>query len=518
MKILKIIDPLVSRFPIGFYILLGGGLALSQPPVHAWFLPFLIFPYFWSRLDQVKDQRYKVFYAWAFGFGYALGCLYWITFSLFVDIKSFFWLIPFTVFGLPAFLGIFPGMALAFTSWAARHPVSRPFIAAASWSVMEWFQGHIFTGFPWNLLGYTWASMPAIQLCAIFGIYGLSFLTVLCAHLLQMKRTWANSASFVALGIVFTLSYVYEKSLPPLTHTPHKIRIVQPNIPQSLKWDPDLHFHHLQTLLYLTQKPRDQGTRPPIILWPESATAYFLEHHHTIRAEIAKALPKDGFLITGGVRAKINPKTHDIVKVWNSLLVLSSKGHLVYKYDKMHLAPFGEYIPFRTYLPHWIQKLTPGDLDYTPGTNRIVHSNPQSPPFLPLICYEAIFPDELTYLSSKIPPEWIAVITNDGWFGASSAAYQHLVISRTRCIEQGLPMVRAAYTGISAVISAYGEVMAHIPLKTRGVLDTYIPEPRGHPTLFHQHGHRIYGCILFLCLAIGLILEVSQRALRKTLP
>jgi apolipoprotein N-acyltransferase len=276
------------------------------------------------------------------------------------------------------------------------------------------------------------------------------------------------------------------------------LRLVQPDIPQSLKWDPALRERHFQRTLELTRAPGFSGRTH--IIWPETATPFAMAGDAARRLAIASAVPSGGLLITGAPRVEVEPGRP--IRVWNSLHAIDGGGAIVATYDKFHLVPFGEYVPFRRILG--FINLIPGAVDFTAGPGPRTLAPPGLPRLSPLICYEAIFPAHV--LDSADRPGWLLNLTNDAWFGLSSGPYQHFAAARFRAVEEGLPLVRAANNGISAIVDAYGRVVVELGLGRSGVLDGDLPRalPR---TPYARFGDAIV-------LAIGLVL-LAPAALRR---
>jgi apolipoprotein N-acyltransferase len=279
------------------------------------------------------------------------------------------------------------------------------------------------------------------------------------------------------------------------------LRVVQANIPQTLKWDKNAEMGNLQK--HITLSLSDGYSKVTHLIWPESAMTFRLEQGGFWTGELAKIVPPQGALVTGVVRVE---RTEDgaLAHLFNSLNVLRSNGDISAVYDKRKLVPFGEYVPLRSVLP--LDKITPGGQDFSSGTYGGAVAMHGAPDFRPQICYEAIFP----WLSADAYPHWILNITNDGWFGLSTGPHQHFEMTRMRAVEQGVPLIRAASGGISASVDAYGRVLKSLPLNTHGVLDTALPKPAAAPTLYGRYGQ---GVLLLSVAGIGLLLP---RLVRQT--
>ncbi len=496
----------------GLAFLLGICATATLPPVDL--TPLLLVAFaglLW--LDDGSTGPWASFrLGYAFGFGFFVSGLYWIAAALFVDIASFWWLVPIAAAGLPAAFALYVGSALLATNLAVRHlrlrGAARIFAFAVAWSVAEWVRGHAFTGLPWNLIGYAWSggfpgAILMLQSVAAIGIYGLSFLTVLAASLpallgttslnpLSRSRRLAPTIAAALLIVVPSLLGTLRLATTPTVETGYILRIVQPSIPQTMKWEPAAAQRNFRLLLDLSSAP---GTRKlAAVVWPEAATPFLLERDAYHRQEIAAVASGRGYVITGAVRT--NPPPSPVAQVWNSMAAVDGNGEIVAHYDKAHLVPFGEYVPLREILP--LQKITPGNLDYTAGPGPRTVDLPGLPPFAPLICYEIIFPGAIVDEHDR--PAWILNITNDAWYGRTSGPYQHFAIARTRAVEEGLPLVRVANNGVSGIVDEAGRVVARIDLDTVGYADLPLPAATSAPTLYARGGDWIL--LALLCLGL----------------
>jgi apolipoprotein N-acyltransferase len=246
------------------------------------------------------------------------------------------------------------------------------------------------------------------------------------------------------------------------------LRLVQPSIDQASKWKTELRRAHVARQMRLSAAPG--AAAPSHLIWAETAVPFLLAREPELRARIAGIVPEGGLLLTGAPRAGAAGADP---RLWNSLHALDAEGEIVGTYDKAHLVPFGEYTPLRPLLG--LAKLTAGSVDFSPGPGRVALALPGLPPFSPLICYEAIFPGRV--VGSGARPQWLLNLTNDAWFGTSSGPYQHFASARTRAVEEGLPLVRVANNGISAVVDAYGRIVGRLGLNEIGTLDAALPRP-----------------------------------------
>jgi apolipoprotein N-acyltransferase len=496
----------------GLAFLLGVCATATLPPVDL--TPLLLVAFtglLW--LDDGSTGPWASFrLGYAFGFGFFISGLYWIAAALFVDIASFWWLLPIAAAGLPAAFALYVGSALLVTNLAVRRlrlpATARIFAFAVAWTVAEWMRGHAFTGLPWNLIGYAWSggfpgAILMLQSAAVVGIYGLSFLTVLAASLPALfGTTWLNPLSPArrfAPGIAASLLIVVPSMLgairlatTPTVETGYFLRIVQPSIPQTMKWEPAAAQRNFRLLLDLSSAPENR--KLAAVVWPEAATPFLLGRDAYHRREIAAVASGRGYLITGAVRT--NPPPSPVAQVWNSIEAVDGNSEIVARYDKAHLVPFGEYMPFREILP--LKKITPGNLDYTAGPGPRTIELPGLPPFAPLICYEVIFPGAIVDEHNR--PAWMLNVTNDAWYGRTSGPYQHFAIARTRAVEEGLPLVRVANNGVSGIADEAGRVVARIDLDTVGYADLPLPAGTSAPTLYARGGDWIL--LALLCLGL----------------
>ncbi|WP_158047698.1 apolipoprotein N-acyltransferase [Skermanella pratensis] len=463
-----------------------GGLAtLALPPAFAVPVLLLAFPGLLWLLDGAATRRSAFFTGWWFGFGHFLLGLYWISFALLTDIARFWWMMPFAAAGLPALLAVFVGLATLALHVLSRRfrlgGLSRVLAFAMLWTMAEYLRGHVLTGFPWNLIGYSWVGfLPVLQSVAVIGTYGLGLLTVAVAATPALFGDPAESrrraAGSVAVGLLLVaaigvagwvrLSQGDGSTVPGVV-----VRIVQPNIAQTLKWNPAERARNFERLLEMTaESPAGGGPAPTHVVWPETAVPFFLERDAAARQAIGSVTPPGGSVITGAPRVRTEPDGTN--RFWNSLHAVDGSGAVVASYDKFHLVPFGEYMPLRGVLP--VASIAAGTTDFSAGTGPKTLDVGGLPPFSPLVCYEVIFPAAVKDPERR--PEWLLNVTNDAWYGISAGPHQHFAIAQARAVEEGLPMVRAANTGISGVVDGYGRISAYLELGSRGVVDATLPK------------------------------------------
>ena len=431
---------------------------------------------------------------WAFGIAhFALG-LSWIGESFRVDADRFGHLALPAIAALAAGLAVFPALAAAGLAATRARGLSGALVLAAAWAASEWLRGTVLTGFPWNLVAYAWSEFDIPrQTAAWAGSYGLGLLTVLVAALPvaalvsgRRERIGALALLVALASAAWTLGALRLRETPADTAT--RVRIVQPNVPQREKWDADLRARNVVRLLDLSAAPGAFD----LLLWPETAYPGYIEEEPWALDRVAALLPPEGVLLTGAVTRVAGP---DGPVYRNAVLAIDGSGYIVGRYAKHHLVPFGEYVPLRGFLP--LERLAEGLSDFTPGLGPTTLALPGLPLVGPAICYEAIFPGRV--VDPRDRPDWIFNATNDGWFGRSIGPRQHLAAARMRAVEEGLPVVRAANTGVSAVIDADGRIAARIELGKTGFLDAVLPAPRP-TTAFARYGQAILAGLILLCL------------------
>lgn len=470
-----------------------------------------------QRFHVIATLRSAAWVGWCWGFGYFVAGLWWLGSAFLVDPGTFGWLMPFGVVGLPAVCAVYPafGFALARLIWS--HGVARLFALAFGLGVAEWLRGHLFTGFPWNTLGMALGqNLWLMQGASLVGLYGLTLLAVLIFAAPATLATgstpagrWAPAAlAVLALAVLAAFGglRLAGGSAPAVAGV--KLRIMQPNLAQDAKFGPDNGREILDHYLALS----DRSTSPTAtgladvthLIWPESAFPFLLNREPYALAEIAKALRPGSVLITGAAREG-DGAPDGKRRFFNAIEVVDHDGAIAATYDKVHLVPFGEYVPAfveRLLGALGIRQFVQIPGGFTAGERRTALTVPGLPPVSATICYEAIFPGDV--LPDGPRPGLIVNVTNDGWFGDTPGPRQHFAQARLRAVETGLPLVRAANTGISAVVDSYGRVTASLPVGVEGVIDASLPAtvPR---TIFDRFGDVIvYGlCTVYAALALA---------------
>lgn len=489
---------------------LGALGALAMPPLHLVPVLLLAVPGLLALLEGAGSARRAALIGFAWGWGHHVVGLYWISHALLTDPWRWGWLVPVAVPGLALPLALYIALA-ALAAWMARPGWPRWLALAGAWTLLEVLRGLLFTGFPWNAMGTVWAfhALP-LQAAAWVGVYGLSLLTLLLAGLpwpgrQAPRRALAGGA--LALLVLGGLGAA-RLALPAPPAQDVTLMLVQGNIQQEAKWREDQRWPIFRRYLELTRQgaaaPPPAGTpegRPLAVIWPETASPFLLPQDEAARGYVAQVLPPGGVLLAGSVRAEWQGDGA-LGRVFNSLSAIDASGTLRGVYDKAHLVPFGEYMPLRGLIPI---RVVEGGLDFSAGPGPVALAPAGLPAFSPLICYEVIFPGAVTPAER---PSWLLNITNDAWFGFSAGPYQHLAAARLRAVEEGLPLARAAQTGISAVFDARGEVIAWIGLGRMGTQQVALPGALP-PTIFAQLGNFSAILLAILCLMVAALTRSS---------
>ncbi len=497
---------------------LGALATLAFAPFFWWPVLAIAFSGLGLLLARVRTPRAALALGWWFGFGHFAAALSWIAeaFRQRADVPDAWG--PPAVLLLAAFLALYP--AFAAVAWRLQPARLRRgavglLSLAALWMLGEYLRGTLFTGFPWNPIAATLSfSAHAMQILAWIGPYASGLLVLIWALLPMLpatasdpsgRRRAAGVSAFLLLLIpaaIGGIGVLRLARLPEPGRVPDLVlRLVQPATPQREKWDPARRAAHLADLLRLSNDlGRPDGARL-VVVWPEAAiTDYRLDERPGRRALIARMLPEGALLIAGAPRAEKTPD--GAWRVFNSLFVLGPRGGILGRYDKRRLVPFGEFLPFGGLIRRLgLGKLTQGAIDFSPGTGRPVLAVPGLPAFRPLICYEVIFPD-ISYERPKPAARFLLNLTNDAWFGEGAGPHQHFALARMRAVERGVPLVRVAQTGISALIDPRGKVEARIGLGLRGSIDIRLPEPLAIPTFYSRHGETVF---FFLLISISFL-------------
>ena len=512
----------------------GAISVLAFAPLHAWPVLFVSFGLLVWLLDGCHASHALLgprlscagLVGFWFGFGYFLTGLYWIAEAFLVEPWRHGWLIPFVMTLLPGGMALFYVAAAALAMLLWQPGAARVFALAIAFGLAEFARGHVLTGLPWNLIGYGLAAnAPTMQLASLFGVYALSLLAVLLFA--SPFAIWApegsglarrNGAGLLTLGLLlaFLLGVLWGESrlaTADPANTELRLRIVQANVDQANKWRPDNSAEIFADYRELT---KSGGAAPgldgiSLVIWPETAVPFFLADSSDALLAIADLLPTGTILLVGSARLVDSRDAQGRLtseRIYNSLLAIDDKAQILGSYEKIHLVPFGEYLPFQDFMESLgLMQLTGVRGGFSAGTGPRLLSIPGAPPASPLICYEIIFPDDVTDRGQR--PGWLLNVTNDAWFGTSAGPYQHFHQAQLRAVEQGLPVVRAANTGISAIIDPYGRVVAELGLGKKGVVDGLLPKALS-PTLFVRWGPLIEVSALLVALCGWLSCGVRQ--------
>jgi len=452
-------------------------------------------------LDGAHDVRAAAIIGWGFAFGQFLVGLHWIAYPFMVNPAAHLWQMPIAVTLMPAGLGLFGAAACAVAAIFRARGAARLVLLAACLAASEWLRGHVLTGFPWNLSAYAWGASPEVmQSAALFGAYGLSFLTLALGLSLAglARRRMLMPSLMLAVFAGLWVHGATRLAQPTQFVSGVSLRLVQPNIPQA-----QMHGRYIprnwQTLTTLTQSPGN----PTHIIWPESAAAFPLERSTSAMAGIAQLTAGGATLFTGTMRIDAQNR------FYNSLYVLGAGAKVLGVYDKFHLVPFGEYLPLSPLLGRLgFAKLTEGLSGFSAGDGPRRFAIPGAPAMTPLICYEVIFPGAVTPEAGR--PGWYVNVTDDSWFGPWAGPEQHLLTTRVRAIEEGLPIARAANTGISAVVDGQGRIVASLGLNRGGVVDARLPAALPL-TPYARFGDLGFAIILLASVAVAILLSVRRR-------
>lgn len=499
----------VLAWPVVMSLLLGALAALALPPVYG--LPGLLaLAPFLVLLRAAPSSRAAFVRTLAFGYGFHLPGIYWVGIAFMTDAERF------GAFAIPAVLilallmAVFVACAgLAVYRLRLRSAGAAVLALALAWTLAE-VARDLLTDFPWNPIGSVWAvSSLTLQPASLIGVYGLSMVTVavfaLPATWLEQRSILPSLAGLAALALLLGWSDYRLAGATDAVRPDVRLRLVQGAVAQDSKWDPNLRALWFQRHLDLSVTRAERA--PTIIIWPESATPYQLDRDEGARAMIARIAPEGGVVVTGGNRFDFDS---DPVKGWNSVFAIDRNGAIASRYDKVDLVPFGEFVPFRQVMSLiGLDAVASGMLDFQRGPGRVSAHIPGLPSYSPLICYEAAFTARAVDDADR--PEWLLNVTNDAWFGTSSGPYQHFAMTRFRAVEEGLPLVRAANTGISAVIDSYGRVRAALGLNAMGVVDANLPVPAPAPPPYARFGALLPAALAGLLALALVVLERRKR-------
>ncbi|WP_209003953.1 apolipoprotein N-acyltransferase [Labrenzia sp. CE80] len=506
----------------------GAGLlsALAMPPYGIWVVLALTLPALVWLLDGAVEQgnqgtrwRWVAGFSigWWFGFGYFLAGLWWIGSAFLVDGDRFAWMMPFAVLAMPVGLALFPALALAIAARFWPEGPNRVLVLALVLSGADYVRGHVLTGFPWNIFGYAFSDMLILaQVASVVGVYGLGLLVILIlaspavafdtnARIQKVMIIGLSSLCLVGTVLFGAIRLIV---LEDPQDTATELRIVQPAIPQAEKWLPENRDSIFERYISLSEQALEGDDRDGVerlLIWPESAVPFLLTASPEAMVRIAGVVEGKSSFVTGAIRAEEAGGQTDY---FNSVYLFDSDGTVRDAYDKVHLVPFGEYLPLEDLLNSLgLRALVTAPGAFQPGFRGRPLTLASGTSFLPLVCYEAIFP---ALASAEGPrPDFLLNVTNDAWFGDTAGPYQHVSQSAMRAIEQGLPLVRAANTGVSAIFDAKGRLAGILSINVRGILSGQLPGKLSE-TIYSKYGDKIFLTMQFLILILILFLRYNR--------
>jgi apolipoprotein N-acyltransferase len=472
--------------------LAGAFAVLAQAPFDFFAACFVSFPVLVWLLDGISGEpgagvlrRFSPAFGtgWWFGFGYFIAGLWWIGNAVLVDGEGFEWALPFAVIALPAVLAVFYGLAAVLARLLWTDDIGRIAATAFAFGVAEWLRATLFTGFPWNAIGYAAMPVPLLmQSVSMAGLFGMSVLAVFVFSMPALFAGRRHRTVGVVLAVALVAAdlgygFLCRSMTAPASAKSLRGRIVQPAIDQTEKWDKTVRDRIFNHLIDLTQSPPTKGaSKPDVIVWPETAVPFLFTERPDALAKLGEVLEKGQLLLTGAVR--VEGGAGAAPRFYNSILAIDDSGEIVDAVDKLHLVPFGEYVPFQTLLGRLgVDKLVELPGQFSAGSERHPIILPNGAGALPFICYEIIFPGEGGREAAR--SDLIVNVTNDAWFGNTPGPYQHFRQAEIRAVELGLPLIRAANNGISAVVDAHGRILDALAINAVGVLDVDFRLDRG---------------------------------------
>ncbi len=530
-------------------VALAGALGgLAQAPFGVFPVLFVAFPVLVWALDGAVELKGRSTLArlgpafrigWIFGCGWFLAGLWWIGGAFLVDVEVFGWMMPIAVASLSIGLGLFHGLAAAIARIGWTEGPARILALAAGFFVADWLRGHVLTGFPWGTIGQGFTvNLPMMQIASILGGYGTTVLAVVVfaapAVLARSARDDRRFAAAVGAVFVAVVGFGFVRlAATPTEFVPDvKIRIVQPAIDQWAKGRPEFRYETMARFAELSTGPARDAAGEPVaaalrpslaggrpgrmpgithLVWPESSFPFLVAREPWALATIAELIGDDTLLLAGAIRAEAPAAGETRSRFYNSILAFGPEAEILAAYDKVHLVPFGEYLPFQDLAERiGLEQLTRQRGGYTPGPGRRGMRLPKTPYFAPLVCYEAVFPDEVVPAEGE-RPQFLLNVTNDAWFGRTPGPWQHLMQVRLRAVEEGLPVVRAANDGVSATVDPLGRVVASLGLGVAGALDSDLPRPLA-PTVASRLGEAIGWLLASLALAMSSYRRLKNEA------
>ncbi|MGC4023727.1 MAG: apolipoprotein N-acyltransferase [Mesorhizobium sp.] len=502
-------------------VLSGAFAVLAQAPFDFILAGFISFPILVWLLDGAAPApsagalgRLKPAFqvGWWFGFGYFLAGLWWVGGAVMVESQTYAWALPFAIVGLPLILAIYFGFAAALARIVWTDGIGRIAALAFAFAVAEWLREMLLTGFPWNPVGFGLMPVPLLmQSVGIVGVVGMNALAVFVfampAVLAGRKHRLVGMVVAIAVLGVHVGYGFYSMTREPTSGEKLQVRIVQPNIDLTEKWDESVRDRIFKSELSLSrQAPASGQPKPQLIVWPETSIPFLFQEHPDGLRMVGEMLDDGQKLLAGVARTE---GSGDSTLYYNSIVSINDKGEIADAVDKVHLVPFGEYIPFEDFFERiGINQLVAGPMNFVAGTNRHPFAVPGGFSALPYICYEIIFPGLMIHPSPA--KSFILNVTNDAWFGNTPGPYQHLRQAQIRAVETGLPVVRAANTGISAFIDEKGHVLDALAINSQGILDTTLRVP-ANSQMDSRLQNRVGTGIVLLFALVAAILALHRK-------
>ncbi len=516
------------RMAVAF--LAGAASVLAMAPYNLWPVMLATFPVLVWLLDGCFSSPRKNWQVprhdlvsaaqtgWSFGFGYFLAGLHWVGYAFLVEADIFAWLLPIAVTLMPAGLALFYAAASALAGFLWRPGPARLIGLAIALGATEWLRGHVLTGFPWNVPGYALTGSEAMmQSASLIGVNGLTLVAVLIFSspaVVWAREGMCRASGYQRFGMPLLMALVlasgalwgqWRLQSNDIQYVDGvQLRLVQPSIPQRDKWKPEKRAEIFQRLLTASHNGSADGKIDGVthLIWPESAIPFLLEETPEALNAISAMMPAGSVFITGAARGERGGKG-DKLKIYNSLFVMDNNARLLSSYDKVHLVPFGEYLPFQESLESiGLEQLVRLRGGFAAGNGSRLTVAPNIPPFISLICYEIIFPGDIReqVMEQETAPGWMLNVTNDAWFGKSAGPEQHFHHARLRAVEEGLPLVRVANNGITSVVGPYGRIVSRLPRDAETALDSRLPTAL-KSTIFVKWGEFVFGLLWLMTIS-----------------
>lgn len=480
---------------------LGGLSALTFAPRFWLWFAVAAFAYLMYLSVNTSNKKDLFRIGYVFGFAHFAVGFSWIGNALLIDAVKFGWLYPITLLASGAFFGLFFAFPVLLTYWG-KTKWQKWIVFSAGFVLFEWIRSFILTGFPWNLAGYSLAfSDELIQTASVGGTYLLSLIAVMSYSVWGIVNKKTLLPAIVIVGGIYACLYgggYYRINSFDIKESDTLVRLVQPSIPQTMKWNKESREQNFIEYINLSSKP---GVKvPDLIVWGETASPFVLDRDEVHLNMLKPLLTKGSYLVTGMITYG---QRKDRYVPYNSMVVFDNAANPVGYYHKSHLVPFGEYIPLREYLPEFIKPVANAIGEFGKGNGPSVMKFDRVPSFGGIICYEAIFPDKI--VDKKNKPQILINVTNDGWYGNSAGPYQHWVATKLRAVESGIEIIRVANNGISGVINFLGIEKKSLALNEKNFIDVYIDKNSSINTLYNKKGNLLIVIFCLILLFFGFI-------------